>query len=189
MVGPRVRKLATIVRRLLALSIVLSALVAVRASSPAFACSCAGPADVVARQDKVDAAFVGTVTDAPAAGFHRVNDELVTLTFAVEGVYRGELPATLTVKSDNWGSMCDVIDTSVGTRLDVVLRRKDGSWLAEMCSSFPAESLAELGPLRLPAADAAASDQSVREWAWLWGGAVLLVVGASAALAIRKRRA
>jgi len=140
-----VRSAATMVGRALVLSVVLSIVVAVRASSPALACSCGGPEAVVANQDEFDAAFVGTLIAAPAVGS---SIELpARITFRVEGVYRGELAPTLTVSSDNFSSMCDLAGLAVGARFDVVLQRKSGEWRAGLCSSFPAGSLAGLGPL------------------------------------------
>ena len=179
-----------VIRRGLALALLLSVFVVVRAPTAAHACSCAGSDFVVANPQLVDAAFVGTIADAPDPDRRRADPLApVSVTFAVDAVYTGALPATVTVRYDDWGTMCHFPDARLGARVDVALRR-EGQWFASGCSTFTGGALVGLGAPRPPLTDAEfaalGDDGSGARVLVIWG-AVIAAVAIGTAFVVRRR--
>lgn len=174
----RMRTKATHLARGLALAVVLSAIVVVRSATPAYACSCVGIERQLADPNSsIDAAFVGTVVDAPKAFSGGSSARLVTWTFRVEEVYAGELPATVKVKSPVSGASCGFEGISVGSRLGVLLRRESGDWHGGLCSSGSPQQIAVIGAPSAPSADATSESSSSRTtWFAALGAAGIVAI-------------
>ncbi len=120
----------------------------------AIACSCApSPADRVLR--RADAVVAGHVIDEATV------DAMTTRsTLAVDGVYRGRVPATITLEADvgpGGGSTCAVL-YPVGASVDplVLERLADGAYRVDVCALLSADEIrSELGAPRAPPPGAA----------------------------------
>ena len=138
---------AKLLPRLLVLALALSAVIVVQSASPAHACSCL-PLDQVLAQPapgSFDAAFVGTVVEAPEPFNNGNSARLVSWKFKVDRVYRGELPAAVEVKSAVSGASCGFEGIGVGSQLGVLLQREGSDWTSGLCSSGEPEQFAVLG--------------------------------------------
>lgn len=172
----------------LALAMVVSAIVVVRSAAPAYACSCASIEQQLAVPASLQAAFVGTVVDAPEPFNGGSSARLVTWTFHVEEVYWGELPATVKVKAAVSGVSCGFEGVALGSRVGVLLRREDGGWHSGLCSSGAPEKFAVLGAPYAPVADAAIDPASSSRGTWLVAlGAAVVAAVAIGALVRRKK--
>src|SRR5690349_18520836 len=138
---------AKLVPRLLVLALGLSAFVVVQTPSPAHACSCVGIEQVLAQPapGSFEAAFVGTVLQAPEPFTNGSSARLVSWKFKVDQVYRGQLPATVDVKSAISGASCGFEGITVGSQLGVLLRREGGEWQSGLCSAGSPAQFAVLG--------------------------------------------
>jgi len=175
----------------LALALVVSALVVLRSASPAYACSCVGIERVLAQPESIQAAFVGTVIDAPEPFNGGSSARLVTWTFRVEGVYRGELPATVQVKAAVSGVSCGFEGIRVGSRIGVLLRREDGDWHSGLCSSGAPEKFAVLGAPLAPMPDAVvdpSSSSSSTRGIWFIGLGAAVVAVVAVGVLVRRRK-
>ena len=174
----------------LALALVVSALVVLRSPSPAYACSCVGIERQLADPASIEAAFVGTVIDAPEPFNQGSSARLVTWTFRVEDVYRGELPATVQVKAAVSGVSCGFEGIAVGSRIGVLLRRDDGDWHSGLCSSGAPEKFAVLGAPFAPTADAAVdpSSSSSSRGTWFIGLGAAVVAAVAVGALVRRRK-
>ena len=135
--------------RCLTLALVFAAIIVVRSSSPAYACSCVA-IDTQMRQPEsfpFDAAFVGRVSEEPDI---LAGGQLVWWTFLVDEVYHGDLPPTVEVKGPKAGAECGFGPISVGSQIGVLLRRDGSDWISQGCSSGPPERFALLGPPKKP---------------------------------------
>jgi hypothetical protein len=106
-------------------------------ATPCSACSCAPrtPKELLRR---ADAAFVGTVVAE-----QQIEPTTTVQTFAVEGVFKGALDASVNVTEpigSGGGSTCGVAYPR-DTRVAIVLYRQGGGWTTDSCSLV---SLADL---------------------------------------------
>ena len=148
---------AKLLPRLLVLALGLSAVIVVQSASPAHACSCL-PLDQVLAQPAAgsfEAAFVGTVVEAPEPFDNGNSAQLVSWKFKVDQVYRGQLPATLEVKSAASGASCGFEGIGVGSQLGVLLQREGSDWTSGLCSSGEPEQFAVLGAPSRPTGEVA----------------------------------
>jgi hypothetical protein len=164
-------------RRLLpVLLMVLTSLVTF--AGPAAACSCAllEPKQML---EFAPTAFVGTLTGSiPAPGGD------LALTFEVETVLAGQVPAEVMVLSAANSAACG-IEAAIGTRLGVFASDENGSLRTGLCSTMdPDAAIAVLGPGSAPSGTPTA-DQPF-DWQAVWlGGAGLVLVGGAVALTRR----
>jgi hypothetical protein len=195
---------AKLLPRLLLLALGLSAFVVVQSASPAHACSCLPLERTLAQPAPAsfEAAFVGTVLQAPERFTSGSSARLVTWKFQVEEVYRGQLPATVDVKSPISGASCGFEGFAVGTKVGVLLRREGGDWQSGLCSSGEPAQLAVLGSPYPPAgevvqatgapASSPESDDgglSTGAVGAIWGGVILVAVAGAALFTTRRRSA
>jgi hypothetical protein len=136
--------------RFVLLALALSAVVVARSASPAHACSCLGIERTLANPQGFEAAFVGTVVEAPEPFTSGSSAQLVDWKFRVDKVYRGELPATIVVKSAISGASCGFEGMQVGSQVGVLLRREGNDWQSGLCSSGPPQLFTVLGESRPP---------------------------------------
>jgi hypothetical protein len=196
---------AKLLTRTLVFAFAASVAVVLQTSSPAHACSCVGLERVLADGTNFDAAFVGTVVEAPKPFTSGNSAQLVEWKFRVEQVYRGELPATVAVKSAASGASCGFENFAVGSQVGVLLRREGNVWQSGLCSSGTPQQLAVLGNPKPPSGetpsptvgrtgggttnggddDGGGNDVAV---ALAVGGALVLVAGAATAAFTRRRR-
>ena len=107
------------------------------------ACSCALPDPRVALT-QADGAFVGTLVSRRDAGQQAV------LEYAVERTLKGSIGKAVEVRTASNGAACG-IEAPVGTRVGLVLERRDGAWHGHLCWQFdPHELLAAANPLPAP---------------------------------------
>ena len=177
----------------LALALVVSAIVVLRSASPAYACSCVGIDRVLAQPGSIQAAFVGTVVDAPEPFTSGSSARLVTWTFRVQEVYAGDLPTTVEVKAAVSGVSCGFEGIGVGSRIGVLLRRESGDWHSGLCSSGAPEKFAVLGAPHAPVADAvvdpsSSSSSSSSRGIWFVALGAAAIVAAVAGGALVRRR-
>jgi hypothetical protein len=130
-------------RALLVCVLVLSAAVLATGVEPGRACSCAlpDPRDALASSD---GAFVGTLESRRQVGQQAV------LLFSVDRALKGQIGKTVEVVTASNGAACG-IEAPTGTRVGLVLDRRDGAWHGHLCWQFaPAELLAAALPLPPP---------------------------------------
>ncbi len=107
------------------------------------ACSCALP-DPRAALAQADGAFVGTLVS------RRQLDQQAVLEFAVDRALKGSIGKTVEVRTASSGAACG-IEAPIGTRVGLVLERRDGAWHGHLCWQFaPEELLAAALPLPPP---------------------------------------
>jgi hypothetical protein len=107
------------------------------------ACSCALP-DPRAALARADGAFVGKLISRRDADLRAV------LTFSVEKSLKGRIAGTVDVVTASNGAACG-IEAPIGTRVGLVLERRDGAWHGHLCWLFaPEELLAAALPLPAP---------------------------------------
>ena len=186
-----------VLSRLVAVALVSSAVVVVGSATPASACSCLAIDRTLERGELIGAAFVGSVVEAPDVSGGN-SARLVTWTFRVEDVYRGELPPTVEVKAAASGVSCGFEGIGVGSRVGVILRREGDDWHSGLCSSGAPEKFAVLGAPSPPSADARdeppatpatpATDDEVPTAVIVVAGAAAVCVALGAAQFTRRRR-
>jgi hypothetical protein len=170
------------------LALVCSAVVLVRTSNAAYACDCGGLDGALADPDSFKAAFVGTVvarSDIVDGGPR----QQVRVTFRVDEVYRGDVPAVVDVVSARGSGACGFDDTPIGAQMGVLLYRDELGWTSGSCSLGPPEKVAVLGAPRgvaPPVAPTTDENDSGVEVLMIWG-AVLAAVAVSTALIARRR--
>jgi hypothetical protein len=121
----------------LAVVVLLAAPAVFVGATPCSACSCAlrTPKELLRR---ADAAFVGTVVAE-----QEIDPTTTVQTFAVEGVFKGTLGASVNVTEPigpGGGSTCGIAYPR-GTRVAVILYRQGDGWTTDSCSLV---SLADL---------------------------------------------
>jgi len=111
-------------------------------ATPCSACSCVPrtPKELLRR---ADAAFVGTVVAE-----QQIEPTTTVQTFAVEGVFKGALDASVNVTEpigSGGGSTCGVVYPR-DTRVAVVLYRQGGGWTTDSCSLVSLADLEAVAP-------------------------------------------
>jgi hypothetical protein len=111
-------------------------------ATPCSACSCVPrtPKELLRR---ADAAFVGTVVAE-----QQIEPTTTVQTFAVEGVFKGALDASVNVTEpigSGGGSTCGVAYPR-DTRVAVVLYRQGGGWTTDSCSLVSLADLEAVAP-------------------------------------------
>ena len=139
-------------------------------ANPAHGCSCmvATPEDML---EFGPIAFVGTMSGVVPGG----NDHI--LTFDVDTVLAGEVPAQVEVVTANNSAACG-IDANVGTRMAIFANDDQGFFTSNLCSTTDADlAIKALGPGSPPSA--ATSPPSNFDWQAVGlGTGALVVVGA-----------
>jgi hypothetical protein len=115
-------------------------------TTPCSACSCVlrTPKQLLHR---ADAAFVGTVVDE-----RQIDPTTTVQTFAVEGVFKGALPAAVDVTEpigSGGGSTCGIAYPRA-TRVAVVLYHQGDGWTTDSCSLVSLADLEAVAPSPLP---------------------------------------
>jgi hypothetical protein len=115
-------------------------------ATPCSACSCV-PRTPKQLLHRADAAFVGTVVAEQP-----VDATTTVQTFAVQGVFKGALGATVNVIEpigSGGGSTCGIA-YALGARVAVVLARQGDGWTTDSCSFVSLADLEALAPSPLP---------------------------------------
>ncbi|MGQ0849174.1 MAG: hypothetical protein ACT4OP_08675 [Actinomycetota bacterium] len=152
-------------------------------AGPAQACSCAmlEPNQML---EFAPVAFIGTIDGAvpgPDLGQH-------TLTFTVDLVLAGEVPAEVDVTTADNSAGCG-IDAALGSRMGVFASVEGGRLSTGLCSvTDPEVAIKALGPGYAPTGDPTTSTQETPfDWpVMILGGAAVVLVG-GAALMLRRR--
>ncbi|HJU51321.1 MAG TPA: hypothetical protein VJ815_03230 [Acidimicrobiia bacterium] len=147
-------------------------------ASPAHGCSC-----MVASPEQMlefgPIAFVGTMAGVAPGG----NDH--TLTFEVDTVLAGDVPAQVEVVTANNSAACG-IDANVGTRMAIFASDDQGFLTSNLCSTTDADTaINALGPGTPPSAES--SPPADFDWQAVGLGAVALVVVGAVWLLGRRR--
>jgi hypothetical protein len=126
----------------LAVVVLLAAPAVFGTATPCSACSCVPrtPKELLRR---ADAAFVGTVVAE-----QQIEPTTTVQTFAVEGVFKGALDASVNVTEpigSGGGSTCGVAYPR-DTRFAVVLYRQGGGWTTDSCSLVSLADLEAVAP-------------------------------------------
>jgi hypothetical protein len=126
----------------LAVVLLLAAPAVFVGAMPCSACSCVPrtPKELLRR---ADAAFVGTVVAE-----QQIEPTTTVQTFAVEGVFKGTLGASVNVTEpigSGGGSTCGIAYPR-GTRVAVVLYREGDGWTTDSCSLVSVPALASVAP-------------------------------------------
>ena len=130
-------------RALVACVLVLSAAALAAGVESGQACSCALP-DPRAALAQADGAFVGTLVS------RRQLEQQAVLEFTVERTLKGSIGRTVEVRIAANGAACG-LEAPIGTRVGLVLERRDGAWRGYLCWQFaPEELLAAALPLPPP---------------------------------------
>jgi hypothetical protein len=193
---------AKLLTRTVVFALATSAMVLLHTASPAHACSCAGIERALA-DGSFDAAFVGTVVEAPPPFTSGNSASLVNWKFRVDEVYRGQLPATVDIKTAASGASCGFGGFAVGTQVGLLLRREGNDWTSGLCSTGTPQQLASLGkpsppttgavPTTTIASGLAGGDDDGNGngkgvgVALAVGGALVAIAGASTAVFTRRR--
>ncbi|MFN2486864.1 MAG: hypothetical protein ABR609_09725 [Acidimicrobiia bacterium] len=162
-------------RRALVVMFLLAGLFAI--SNPAIACSCASaPPKQMLEFGPI--AFVGTVSEVGAAAGSKL------LTFQVDTVLAGELPAVADVWTASDGAACG-IEAGVGARIAVFATEEAGRLTSNLCSTTdPDTAIQELGPGTAPLQPA--DLEAPFDWPAVWLGVGALALVGGAWLAIRR---
>jgi hypothetical protein len=121
---------------------------------PASACSCIPP-DPGPMLERSEAAFIGRVVshvDPPLDGMIRSSADLVTYTFAVESVAKGDLAEFVQVLSPISGASCG-FEGGIpnGDRAGILLQiGDDGNYTSGLCSTLDPGALASVSVLTTP---------------------------------------
>lgn len=137
-------------------------------ASPAHGCSCmvASPEEML---EFGPIAFVGTMSGAVPGGTNH------TLTFDVDTVLAGEVPAQVEVVTANNSAACG-IDANVGSRIAIFANDDGGFLSSSLCSTTDAETaINALGPGTQPSAETSPPANFDWQAVGLGAGAVLLV--------------
>jgi hypothetical protein len=126
----------------LAVVVLLAAPAVFGTANPCSACSCVArtPTELLRR---ADAAFVGTVVAE-----QQIEPTTTVQTFAVEGVFKGALAASVNVTEpigSGGGSTCGVVYPR-DTRVAVVLYRQGDGWTTDSCSLVSPADLEAVAP-------------------------------------------
>ena len=145
---------------------------------------------------------MGTVLQAPERFTNGSSARLVSWKFQVDEVYRGQLPATVDVKSPISGVSCGFEGLAVGSKVGVLLRREGGDWQSGLCSSGAPAQLVVLGapsppsgevvqPTGGPASSPESDDDGLSTGAVvaIWGGVILVGVAGATLFTSRRRSA
>jgi len=172
-------------KRLLPLLVLFSGLIAF--AGPAYGCSCMA-AEPEQMLEFGPTAFVGTMTGVAPAGQGPVGAQHL-LTFEVEAVLAGEVPAEVQILTADNSAACG-IDATLGTRLAVFAVDEGGQLSSSLCSVTDADvALKALGPGTPPTpGGSATSDGSSFDWQAVGLGVGGLAVLATAWLLSRRRR-
>lgn len=139
--------------RVLAVLLLLTTM-ATWAIEPASACSCvtSDPGEMLERSE---AAFIGRVVSRvePPRGEIWSSADLVTYTFAVESVAKGNLPEIVEVLSPISSASCGFGDVvQEGSRLAITLRTDNGgNYQSGFCSTMVPSDMASVSVMREPA--------------------------------------
>ena len=115
-------------------------------ATPCSACSCV-PRAPKQLLHHADAAFVGTVV-----GVQPIDATTTVQTFAVQGVFKGALAATVNVIEPigpGGGSTCGIA-YPLGARVAVVLSRQGDGWTTDSCSLISVADLEAVAPSPVP---------------------------------------
>lgn len=123
-----------VARLLVLVSVAASALVVI--GGPARACSCAQMSPTEAL-DLADAAFVGRLADVAHGGFSSEGDPSFQpaaslFTFEVDQVVKGDLPATVEVRTPSSSAACGA-SFAPQKAAAVLLVRSGGTWSTNLC--------------------------------------------------------
>lgn len=157
-------------------------------AGPAHACSCA-MLDPKQMLEFAPTAFVGTVTEAPAAVGR--GDASAVFTFEVETVLAGEVPAVVDITTADNSAACG-FEAAIGTRMAVFATDEGNGVLGSgLCSTMDAEmAIKALGPGVPPSAgtpsDPVGSSAGF-DWQAVWLGTGGLAVVAAVWLVGRRR--
>lgn len=163
--------LGTVLRRTAAavLVLVLTFGLLLAGERGARACSCAmQPAADVLADPGIPAAMVGTVIHGPIAppiadpDEPRSSDQPVRWVIRVDAVLVDELPETIVVVSSSSGASCG-LETRVGDRLGLVLRRTGPPAASDLCSQYSADEMLRAGEGRPPRAPTPEEQRVVAE--------------------------
>jgi len=159
-------------------------------AEPAFACSCIG-VDPARDLPTVDAAFVGRAVSRRVDEPILSSGDAAVWTFEVERAVKGTLPARLEVTAAVSGASCG-LELGLDQRIGLLLDRHGDGYSSSLCRQVDPELLLRHG---LPTAEVVgfAPQEGTDGWRWAGvGGALAVVVGAVAALAVglrhRRRR-
>jgi hypothetical protein len=126
------------------IALVLACLAASLAfAGQALACSCAigDPRDMLQRSA---GAFTGTLLDRVVEGDQAIH------TFSVEDAVKGDIGATVQVRSHRDGATCG-LEIGIGQRVGLFLDREGTEWVSNLCQQIaPDELLAAAAPLPAP---------------------------------------
>lgn len=179
-------------------------------ATPALACSCAPMTDAE-YVGSADVIFAGTLLDRkePPSGSITSSGDLVTLTFAVSEVYKGQVGTTTQVRTASSGASCGLELDDEGPFLVFTTFDKNGL-TASLCGGtrdLPERPPAALGPGRPPAGsgqatpfeptsggggrgDASETGDGIALALWITGGAAgTALVGWLAYRKVRRRPA
>lgn len=173
-------------KRLLPLLILVTSILTF--AGPAYACSCMA-AEPEQMLEFGPTAFVGTISGATAAGQGPVGAQHV-LTFTVETVLAGEVPAEVEILTADNSAACG-IDANVGSRMAVFAAEDGTNLTSSLCSITDADAaIAALGPGTPPSpGESPTSGGAPFDWQAVWLGAGGLAVLAAAWLLARRRSA
>jgi hypothetical protein len=130
--------------RALALCLVVAAAALAVTAEPASACSCA-IVDAREALGRFDGALIGTVIERKDA-----SQDGVTFVFRVEERFKGDLGATVDVRTPSNSAACG-IEAPLGTRMGLFLERESGRWVGTLCSQVEPARLREAArPLPAP---------------------------------------
>lgn len=172
-------------KRLLPLLVLISTFLAF--AGPAYGCSCMA-AEPQQMLEFGPTAFVGTMTGVVPAAQGPLGAQHL-LTFEVEAVLAGEVPAEVQILTADNSAACG-IDANIGSRLAVFATDEGGQLSSSLCSVTDADAaLNALGPGTAPTpGGSATSDGSSFDWQAVGLGAGGLAVLAGAWLLSRRRR-
>lgn len=108
--------------------------------SPAEACSCAVPTDIVSWVDQSEAVFVGTLVDKRTAEGSEFGMEAIYV-FEVETWVKGDLGEVVEVRSADNGAACGFEFWGEDMRIGAALRQIDGELHGNLCDQIDAEAL------------------------------------------------
>jgi hypothetical protein len=170
-------------KKLLPLLLLIAALASW--AGPAYGCSCA-IAEPKQMLEWGPVAFVGTIGGVAPGGQGEFGAQHV-LTYQVETVFAGEVPAEVDIVTADNSAACG-IDAVVGTRMAVFATDEGGRLTAGLCSITDAETAIQaLGPGTPPVA--AVDNSPPFDWQVVWLGAGGLVLVVVAWLLTRRRSA
>ncbi len=106
------------------------------------ACSCALP-DPRAALAQADGAFVGTLVS------RRQLEQQAVLVFAVDRILKGSIGRRVEVRTASNGAACG-LEAPIGTRVGLVLERRDGAWHGHLCWQFTPSDLLTAAALPAP---------------------------------------